>query len=78
MRLVACGLKYAFQIGALEVISALTPGHIIDIDMVRPLRSSTSQENQYIIVITNYLSKFVQAIAVLWADAITAASCLEQ
>ena len=72
----ARGTKHNKKTGLLQTITAPEPGHTIGIDAVGPLGAGTSRGNVYLIVITDYLTKWAASYAVQSIDSVTTAEVL--
>ena len=69
----ARGTKFSRQTGDLKAIYSPEPGHTIRIDVVGPFRGGTSRGNRYLLVITDYLTKWAQSYLMAKADTTTTA-----
>ena len=69
----AQGTKFSCQTGDLKAIYLPESGHTIGIDVVGLFGGRTSRGNRYVLVITDYLTKWAQLYHMAKADTTTTA-----
>ena len=69
----ARGTKFSCQTRDLKAIYSPEPGHTIGIDIVGPFRGGTLRRNRYLLVITDYLTKWAQSYPMAKANTTTTA-----